>query len=241
LLTTDRQKIRLLEQAGMDAVFFLPFNADVANLEPERFVNEVLRDKCHMTALIVGHDFRFGKGARGDYGLLEWLAPTVGFRVAQMEPLLLQGERVSSTAIRERILEGDLEQAERFLGRKYALAGRIGRGRGIGKTLGFPTANIMAPNSVIPPHGVYAALARIEGDELPAAVNIGIAPTIRQEDVVVEAHLIDFVGDVSDTEIELEFHYRLRPEKKFPSRDELIAQIRADVDFIRRYFVDRSR
>lgn len=236
LLTTEKQKIVLLEQLGLDAVFFFPFNAETASLEPEDFIDAVLHDKCGVCELVVGHDFRFGRAARGDFDLLLKMAPQFGFKVSQMAPLLIQGERVSSTAIRERILEGDLEQAELFLGRKFALAGKIEHGRGIGKTLGFPTANLVSPRSIIPAHGVYAAEARLDGASYPAAINIGIAPTIRQDNVVVEAHLINFTGDITGKEMELVFHHRLRPEQKFPSREALIQQIRKDVQTIAEYF-----
>ncbi|HPO86299.1 MAG TPA: bifunctional riboflavin kinase/FAD synthetase [Candidatus Hydrogenedentes bacterium] len=236
LLTTEKQKIALLEHLGLDAVFFFPFNAETASLEPKDFVEKVLLGKCGVRELVVGHDFRFGRAARGDFDLLENMAPRFGFKVSQMAPLLIQGERVSSTAIRERILEGDLEQAELFLGRKFALHGRIEQGRGIGKTLGFPTANVISPRSIIPAHGVYAAEALLDGMSYPAAINIGIAPTIRQDNVVVEAHLINFSGDISGKEMELIFHHRLRPERKFPSREDLVEQIRKDVQTITEYF-----
>jgi riboflavin kinase/FMN adenylyltransferase len=160
---------------------------------------------------------------------------------------MLDGERVSSTVIRERLLEGDIEEAERFLGRKYSILGEVVAGRGIGVSLGFPTANIRPHRTAIPAQGVYAAEVLIGKERYPAAVNIGIAPTIRHDvggwtagsrlgDVVIEAFILGFDRGIRGCEIEVVFHKRLRPEKKFSSHDELIAAIRHDVEAVRAYF-----
>ncbi len=236
LLTSDAKKARLFEAAGMDAMLVLPFNHEVASMEPEVFVREIVRERCGAEALIVGHDFRFGRGAQGDYDFLQRIAPGFGFVVRQIEPLLIHGERISSTVIRERVLQGELEEAERFLGRKYAIVGEVITGRGIGKTLGFPTANIKPHHNAVPAHGVYAARVRLDGGEYTAAVNIGIAPTIRNEDIIVEAFLLDFDGRLAGSEIEVVFHKRLRPERKFPSHEALIEQITLDVESVRQHF-----
>lgn len=236
LLTCEEKKERLLAEAGVDALIRLRFDASVASMAPEAFVEEILHGRCRTRALIIGHDFRFGRGASGDYDLLARLGPVYGFEVAQVEPLLIKGERVSSTAIRERIIEGDLAAAEEFLGRRYSILGVVAGGRGIGRRMGFPTANVLPHHSAVPAHGVYAAEVLIEGAVYPAAVNIGIAPTIRHEDITIEAHVIGFAGELVGKEIEVVFHRRLRPERKFESREELIAQITRDVAQIRNYF-----
>ena len=236
LLTNETQKLRLLAEADLDGVFILRFDARTANLDPRDFIEQILRDRCAAKSLVIGHDFRFGRGAQGDYDFLVAVAPDYGFTVSQIEPLLIQGERVSSTAIRERVIAGDLEQAELFLGRKYSIAGRVIPGSGIGKTLGFPTANMKPHRSAIPAHGVYAAHVLLDGAAHIAAVNIGIAPTIRHEDVTVEAHLIGFGEDIIGREIEIVFHQRLRPERKFPSRRDLVEQIVRDVRAVEDFF-----
>lgn len=236
LLTTDAKKFELIERAGIEIVFVLEFNAETAKLEPVEFVSEIVCGRCRATELIVGHDFRFGRGAQGDYDLLLKLAGQFGFAVREVAPLLIKGERVSSTVIRERVIQGDLEEAELFLGRKYSILGEVIAGRGLGKTLGFPTANLRPRRSAIPAHGVYAVQVLFEGTLFPAAANIGIAPTIRHEDITVEAHILEFSQDILGREIEIVFHKRLRPEKKFPSRKALAEQIARDVDLVRDYF-----
>ncbi len=239
LLTTHRKKMELLEEAGLDVVFILKFDADVAGLEPEDFISEILCARCRAEKVVVGHDFRFGKGARGDFALLEAAGPRYGFTVEQVPPVMVDGERVSSTAIRECILQGDLERAKRLLGREYSIRGEVVSGRGIGTKLGFPTANIKPHHSAVPAQGVYVAEALVAGERRPAAVNIGIAPTIRHDDLTIEAFILDFSGNIRGEDIELVLHRRLRPERKFPSYDALIAQIAKDVEDVRAYFAAR--
>jgi riboflavin kinase/FMN adenylyltransferase len=159
--------------------------------------------------------------------------------VCQIDPLFVGGQCVSSTIIRERILQGEMESVEGLLGRRYAIEGEVVTGRGIGNQLGFPTANVAPHNSAVPAHGVYAAETVVDGHPWMAAVNVGIAPTIRQEQMTIEAHLLDFHGNLVGRVIEIVFHKRLRPEKKFSSLDELIAAIAEDVAVVREHF--RSR
>ncbi|MBN2309161.1 MAG: bifunctional riboflavin kinase/FAD synthetase [Candidatus Hydrogenedentes bacterium] len=234
LLTSDAQKMRLFAEAGLDVVFVLPFTADTARLAPGLFLQQIIHERCRPAAIVVGHDFRFGEGARGDYEFLCQAAPRYGFSVTQVAPILIDGERVSSTLIRERILEGDLDEAAGFLGRPYSILGRVVPGRGIGSVLGFPTANIVPGDYVVPPHGVYAADVVIGPAPRPAAVNIGIAPTIRHEDITIEAYVLDFSESILEQDIEIVFRRRIRPEKKFASREELVQQIAVDVAEIRR-------
>ena len=236
LLTCDKAKARLLKAAGIDTVLTLEFTADVANLDPHEFVGQIIHRCCHAKTVIVGHDFRFGRNALGNYQFLEQVGPAHGFDVRQVPPLILGGERVSSTLIRERVLQGDLERVETFLGRKYSVVGEVIPGHGVGAELGFPTANIEPRHNAVPAQGVYVAEAVVDDRRYPAAVNIGIAPTIRQTDIIVEAHLLDFHDDILGEEIEILFHKRLRTEKKFRSREQLANQIRRDVREVRGYF-----
>jgi riboflavin kinase/FMN adenylyltransferase len=237
LLTPDEKKIALLREAGMDVVAFLPFTREVAEMPRQAFVEQVLVARCRAKCVVVGHDFRFGCDAAGDYEYLCAAGEQYGFSTVQVPPLHIDGERVSSTSIRERILHGDLDKVERYLGRPYSLCGKVGSGRGVGVQLGFPTANIHPLNSVIPPHGVYAAEVVIEGAERHcAAVNIGIAPTIRDEDITVEAFLLNFTGDLRNRDVEIVLHKRMRPERKFASREELMAAIAQDVAGVAAFF-----
>jgi len=236
ILTSDHQKARLLEEMGLDLLFFLPFDAAIAGMDRFEFLEQIVVGRCGTRKLVVGHDFRFGKGAEGTFEYLVQVAPALGIEVSQIEPLFAGGQCVSSTVIRERILEGEVEFIEDLLGRRYAIEGEVVRGRGIGNKLGFPTANVMPHNSAIPAHGVYAAEAVVDGQRWTAAVNIGIAPTIRQEEVVIEAHLLDFDGDLVGKTIEVVFCRHMRPEKKFASLEDLIAGIADDVANVRAYF-----
>jgi len=241
LLTSFKKKRQLLEEAGIQVLYILPFDKDTADMEPRTFVQEILSGHCHAKALVVGHDCRFGKGAKGNFEFLESAGPKYGFTVEEVPPLIVEAERVSSTLVRERIIQGDLEGAERLLGRNYSVLGEVLPGRGIGVTLGFPTANIKPYHSAVPAQGVYIAEAILDGRRIPAAVNIGIAPTIRQEDVTIEAHLLDFSEDLRGSEIEIVFHRRIRPEKKFGSREELQEQIGRDVEAVRAHFRRNSK
>lgn len=236
LLTSLEKKEQLLDEAGIEVLYILPFDADTAGMQATSFIRTILHDACHAQAIVVGHDCRFGKGAEGDIALLEHAGPEYGFTVEEVPPLIIESERVSSTLIRERVLQGDLAKAESLLGRRYSIMGTVERGRGIGTTLGFPTANIKPHHSAVPAQGVYIAEALINGRRIPAAVNIGIAPTIRQEDVTIEAHLLDFSEDIAGQTIEIVFHKRIRPEKKFAGREELVEQIARDVSDVREYF-----
>ncbi len=236
LLTSEAQKARLLEEFGMHVLFVLPFDATVARMTAEAFIDEIILRRCQAVEVVIGHDFRFGKDARGDY---EFLAERLGHHGAsavQVAPVHVAGERISSTLIRECLLEGDLERAAQLLGRRYTLAGQVVSGRGIGAELGYPTANIKPDHSAVPAHGVYAALAQVSGETRPAAINIGIAPTISHEDLTIEAHILGFSGHITGELIELEFFERLRPERRFPSKKALIAQIAQDVQTVQAFF-----
>lgn len=236
LLTSAEKKAEILEELGIEVLYTLPFDSRTASMEAQDFIRDILAGRCEVVALIVGHDCRFGKEARGDFELLRGASGQYGFSVQQVAPVLVDGERVSSTLIRERVLLGDLEGIEDLLGRKYSLSGVVETGMGRGAEIGFPTANIRPYHSAVPAQGVYMAEARADGFARPAAVNIGIAPTIRQEDLVIEAHVLDYRGDLVDQEIELVFHRRIRSEKKFPSVEALVAQITKDVQATRDYF-----
>ncbi len=237
ILTCDAKKAELLAQAGIDVLYMLPFDAAIAAFSPREFVEEIVVKRCHAKVLIVGHDFCFGKNAEGDYEYLSRIAPDYGFSVRQIAQRVIQGERVSSTLIRECILQGEVERVEHFLGRKYSIRGTVESGRGVGRKLGFPTANLRPHCDAIPANGVYAAEAWLEGVSYPAAINIGVAPTIRHNSTAIEAHLLDFEKqDIVGEVMEVVFHKRIRPEKKFESLEALIEAIDRDVEAIRAYF-----
>jgi len=236
ILTTMDKKASLLEAAGVEVLFILRFDASIATQDPMRFVDDILLGKCGAQSLVVGHDFRFGKDAAGDYEMLVELAPKRNFTVTQAPALLIDGERVSSTSIRELLLLGDLEAVAKFLGRPYAIVGEVERGRGIGTELGFPTANIKPHHNATPAQGVYMGEAIVCGERKPAAINIGFAPTIPHDEMTIEAFILDFNEDVRGERIEIEFLERIRGEVKFESKEALIEQIGKDVAKVREHF-----
>lgn len=240
LLSDPLQKETLLRDAGIEAYFILPFNGTVARMAPGEFLSRILVGQCKAVHLVVGEDFAFGAGARGNVAFIEREGPHFGVTVEVVPPVYLGGERVSSTRIRGLVAAGQMEEAWALLGRPYAVAGTVTRGRGMGKELGFPTANLKTDSVLLPAHGIYAARVSIDGESVLGAVNIGYAPTLPHERPVVEAHLLDFEGELAERRIEVELHHRLRGEKKFDGIHALKAAIQNDIVQIRQHFSGRS-
>ncbi len=238
LLSDAMQKEELLRAAGLDVYFILPFNDSVARMEPGDFLTRILVEQCNVRHMIVGDDFFFGAGARGNVAFLNEEGRRHGLAAEVVPPVIVDGERVSSTRIRTLVAGGLLEEARALLGRPYAIAGTVARGRGMGKELGYPTANLRSDRALLPAHGIYAARVMIDGADLLGAVNIGFAPTLPHERPVVEAHLLDYSGELAGRRIEIRLYRRLRGEEKFGGIDELKAAIERDIVSIRRYFSD---
>jgi len=236
LLTSLEKKAALLEEFGVEVLFILPFDDTTANMIAEDFIQHILYEKCQASHVIVGHDCRFGQGAKGDFDLLQAWGKKLKIEVDEISQVVVESERVSSTLVRERVLQGDLETVKKLLGRRYSVTGTVSTGRGIGEQLGFPTANVQPDHSAIPAQGVYFAETIVDGVAMPSAVNIGIAPTIRHADVTIETHILEFKDDIRGKEIEIVFHERIRPEKKFSSKEALIEQIAADVQAAKQFF-----
>ncbi len=230
------QRLRLLEAAGIDATLVLPFDEALSRVPGEDFVRGLSRDLATLSSLTVGDDFTFGHKRSGDVPLLRRLGEELGFNIETVGGVELDGERVSSTRIRELIQTGDLAVAARFLGRGYSLAGKVVEGDRLGRTIGFPTANICVAGLVTPPMGVYAGRTAVEGKIWKVALNIGVRPTLGHATSVVrvEAHLIDFKGELVGQQLEIEVVSRLRSEMKFPDLAALSAQIREDVAAVRK-------
>ena len=209
----------------------LPFEAARAGQTAEEFVED-LRAACRpLGGVVVGADWKFGKGRTGDVALLKRLG---GFEVDGIPAVTLEDEVISSTAIRLAVARGDLQFAERALGRPYAVFGKVVRGNGKGHEIGFPTANIDTAGYQLPPDGVYAARARCGDKTFDGIVNLGIRPTVSYDAKrVLEIHLFEFEGDLYDLEIEVEFLRFIRGEKKFSSVEDLRAQIARDIAAVR--------
>jgi riboflavin kinase/FMN adenylyltransferase len=242
LLTETDYKLQLMEGLGIQLVFVLVFDRGLADMSPEQFVRQVLVEKLRTEGVVVGHDWRFGSSGTGDHNEITALGKRYGFGVRQTEPYLVDGRPVSSTLVRARILEGDLSGAGRLLGRRYALYGPVTKGSGLGRELGFRTANIDPEGRVLPPDGIYAASVRFDGQELPAALYIGTSPTVKQQsERTVEVHILNYRGELYGTKIEVVILKRLRDEKKFPDRDSLRSQIAEDIERTRQFMEDIRR
>lgn len=226
-LSGPRHKELLLERQGVTHLAVLPFDALRAAQSADDFVDD-LRASCHpLGGVVVGAEWKFGRGREGDVALLRRMG---GFEVDGIAPVTVDGEVVSSTAIRTAVAAGDLSAAAKSLGRPYGVYGRVERGRQLGRQLGFPTANVAVHGCQLPPDGVYAACARVGQTTYRGITNLGLRPTVSgSAGRVLEVHLFDFEGNLYGAEIEVEFLRFVRPERKFGSLEELKAQIAADI------------
>lgn len=233
-LLTLEQRAEILEGLGVDVVAVLRFDAAVAALSPADFVRSVLVGRLAAGAVIVGERFRFGHGRAGDVELLARLGPELGFRVHAVPAVLQEGAPVSSSRVREALAAGEVAHAARLLGRAPFVDGVVVRGDGRGRGLGVPTANLDPANEILPADGVYAARARFEPARArPCVVNVGRRPTFGGVATVLEAHLLDFTGDLYGLRLRVAFAERLRGERRFDGPDALLAQIRSDIQAAR--------
>lgn len=225
-----RDRIRLAAGQGMDWLFMLRFNREFARQSPERFVRDVLVNGACAGRVVVGDDFRFGSRAAGDVAMLEKLGRRYGFAVERVDAVEIDGERVSSTRVRDALTSGDLATAERLLGRSYALSGRVLRGRALGRDLGFPTVNLRPP---IPPVLTGILAVRVSGAGLashPGVASVGRRPTIGGGEWLLEVHLFDYDGELYGQHLEVEFVEFLRHEEHFEDLDAMIEQMKRDAD-----------
>lgn len=238
VLSSIEERAELLSEIGVDFLVVLNFNAAVAGMSAERFVLRLMRD-LRMVDLWAGPDFALGHRREGDVYSLQRLGTEVGFQVHVIEPLRWRGEVVSSTRIREALTAGDLEEANGCLGRPYRLVGSVVPGRGVGHSLGVPTANLDLPEGrLVPANGVYACWVHTEHEGTrPAVVNVGVRPTIATGELTIEAHLLDFEGDLYGQRLRLDFVARLRDEAVFHSLNALVEQIERDIERTRRVLI----
>lgn len=229
-ITPVEERLELLRREGVDLVIPLTFDEALSRLEAHEFV-DVLRERLNMAGLVMGSSFAMGHRRGGTPETLARMGEDKGFTTTVVEPASTHGEEVSSTAVREAVARGDVGRAARLLGRPFALQGRVGRGHGRGRELGFPTANLDLPRGqIVPGNGVYAARAVVDGDALPAAVNVGVRPTFDNGERLVEVHVLDFGGDLYGAELSVQFVEWLRDELRFESAEELVSQIEKDVE-----------
>lgn len=230
LLTTLEQKYSVLEDLGVEIIYTMEFNEQIMKLTPEEFVRDILVNKINIKAVIIGTDYRFGHKASGDANLLKELGNKYGFQVTILDPVYIDGNKVSSTLIRELLSKGDLEAVKLLLGREYTLTGKVVGGKKIGKTMGYPTANIeLVYNSVIPKNGVYSTRTIVDGKTYLSATSVGFNPTFKEDSLKIETHILDFNGDLYGKVIRLVFVKYLRDELKFENIEELKKQIDKDI------------
>ena len=228
-LTRWREKYLALAAQGLDRMVTLRFDDCMRAMTPQRFVDELLVTGLGVRHVVVGNDFRYGAHARGTIDTLRHAGSDHGFGVEQIEPFLFDGVRVSSTEVRERLARGDFDGAARLLGRPYRMLGQVIHGNKLGRTLGFPTANLRLMRRKSPVYGILAVLVRGVGEvAMPAVASLGTRPTVNGKEVLLEVHVFDFAGDLYGREIEVEFVAKLRDEVKFDSLDAMMVQMRID-------------
>jgi len=228
------QKLGAIESLGADTLLLIHFDKKFSSQTGEHFIRSLARDLGKIQSLCVGADFVFGRQRSGNVELLKKLGGELGFTVHGLAAVSLDGQIVSSTRIREAIRAGDLDAASQMLGRPYAISGRVVEGDGVGRQLGFPTANLDVTGLILPPNGVYGGLTRVKQRPFRVALNIGFRPTMAAtRQLRVEAHLLDFDGNLYGEELTVEMGIKLREEKKFASSAELHRQISCDIAALR--------
>ncbi|CAG4885359.1 bifunctional riboflavin kinase and FAD synthetase [Georgfuchsia toluolica] len=242
-LTGMREKLALLQAAGVDHTFVLRFGRQLAAQTPQEFIDRVLVQGFGVQHLIIGDDFCFGRKRAGNLATLQAAGAAQGFTVDAMHTVEVDGIRVSSSAVREALFAGNLELAARLLGRTYNVAGRVIHGDKIGRKLGFPTANIQFRRKRIPLDGVFAVTVEgLQERPLQGAASIGVRPTLGYGlKPVLEVHLLDFSAEIYRQHVSVNFVHKLRDQKKYDSVDALKEQIARDVDDTRRYFAGLTR
>jgi riboflavin kinase/FMN adenylyltransferase len=227
LLASLDHKCRLLERMGVDAVLALHFDAALATMSAEAFF-AMLREAGNIASIAVGEDWRFGRGRAGDVAFLRRCGEAHGIAIHALPPIMHEGERISSTRIRQSIRDGALVNAAAMLGRPYGVEGVVAKGQQLGRTIGFPTANLALHNEQLPPDGVWVVEVCSESDRWHGVANLGVRPTIGDSIRSLEVHLFDMSADLYGKILEVEFLHHLRAEKKFEHLDALRDQIGRD-------------
>ena len=230
ILTPELQKLKILEDCGMDFVYIRDFDKDFMLLEPEEFAKKLV-SVLNVSAVCVGYDYRFGHKAKGDTALLKQLGKKYGFEVIVISEIDFDGKAVKSTFIRQLIRDGNVEHAAVLLGRPFMLEGRVAKGFRNGTKMGIPTANLdYDSNMILPLNGVYAGYTYVKGIKYKSVINVGNNPTFNAEKITVESHILNFNGDIYGNTIKVEFVKRLRGDIKFDGVEALVKQIRADIE-----------
>ena len=242
LITLYEQKKELIERSGMDVLICVPFTREFAALTAREFVENLLVDQLGMKAIVVGQDYSFGRNREGSIDLLKSYADELGFEVIVADWIKMSKnlpDRISSTRVRELVMDGKMAEAQKMLGRYYQIRGAVVRGRDRGgKLLGIPTANINLHDKLCPKIGIYAVTVEHNGNHYKGVANIGYSPTFDDHEFTVEVHIFDFDKDIYDTKIRVNFIKRIRDEMKFATISELIEQINKDIATARKILAE---
>ena len=241
-LTRLREKLQALRRTPVDRVLCLRFDEKLAALSPDDFIQRILIEGLGVKYLVVGDDFRFGARRAGDFALLRQAGAAHGFEVEPMHTFVLDGARVSSTRVREALARDDLETAEKLLGRRYRICGRVAHGEKLGRTLGVPTANVHLYRLVTPLHGIYVVEVHgLKQTAVEGVASIGNRPAVGGQRTLLEVHLFDFDREIYGHYIQIEFLHKLREEQNFASLDELKQTMQRDIGQARAWFVQHPR
>ena len=240
LIQTMRQRLAIIESLGIELVIVIPFTLELAQMSARHFAVRILWERLELKEIYVGPNFAFGHRREGSFDLLKEIGEERGFLVGKIPQVQFRGTRVSSTAVRQSLISGQVARARRLLGRPYALEGEVVHGTAMGAGIGFPTANLETPNELIPRKGVYVTLLTVDGRRYRGVTNVGVRPTVAAESsappLSIETHVLDSRMDLYGKWVALEFLLRLREERRFLGKDALVAQIQKDILRARRYF-----
>lgn len=229
LLNTLEEKQFLLEKCGIDTLFLKEFDEEFRNLTGEEFVRQILVDKLNIKYLIIGYDHSFGKNKSGNFELLQKLSGELGFEVERMEAINIHENNISSTKVRNALLAGNIKEANEMLGYSYSVSGTVVHGKKLGRTIGYPTANIETdPIKLLPKKGAYIVEVFIKGEQYKGMLSIGTNPTVNGEKLTVEVYILDFKGDIYDEKITVAFRDFLHDEIKFEGLEKLIERLDED-------------
>lgn len=237
LLTNIEEKIEILEKKGLDFLFLQKFDKDFKNLDAEDFVEQILVKKINVRHVIIGKDHCFGKDRRGDFSLLEKLGKRWGFVVEKLELELFENDNISSTKIREVLQDGDIKIANQMLGYHYSVSGEVVHGKKIGRTIGFPTANILVDDmKLLPKKGAYIVEVWLKNQQYKGMLSIGTNPTVGGDKLSVEVNILDFKGDIYGERLSLKFRDFLHEEIKFENLEKLIERLKQDKKITENFF-----
>ena len=237
-IISNEDKLKIFESMGVDVAVIVPFDNYMTTVDPTAFVEDILVDKLHAKFIIIGHDFSFAKEKMGNSKFLQSVQDKYKFDVEIVEPVMIRGKRISSTYIRELVSSGRVEEIKEYLGRNYKMSGEVIHSKKLGRSIGFPTANISKDKGMLTPDiGIYASIVNIDKELYFGATNVGYNPTVNGKSLSLETNIIDFDKDIYGKVIEVEFLEKIRDEIKFDGLEGLKNQLAKDVDYVKRNYV----